>query len=261
MNPLKHTIQYLQHLWAAQGKYYLHSPFVYALSEAVIYDKRQYYAFKDIEILRSKLLQSDQIIRVTDYGAGSKVMPSNERAIKQITRYASATPKKGQLLFRLVNYFKPQSILELGTSVGIGSLYLAWANRQAQMHSIEGCPQTAQVAQHNLKLLMVDNVQVHTGKFEEVLPKLLPTIAPLDLIFLDGNHQKQATLDYFQQCIPYMNENTVVVLDDIYWSEEMTAAWEAIQTHPDVTISIDLFKMGLVFFRKGQAKQDFKLWF
>ena len=105
--------------------------------------------------------------------------------------------------------------MELGTSIGLSAMYMAFASKKAQVHTIEGCPQTAQIAMHNFNIMTLDNIKTHVGTFEEVLPPLLPTIAPLDMVYIDGNHQLQATLDYFQLCVPYMNENTVVVLDDI----------------------------------------------
>jgi len=261
VNKLSYIWQYIKYLTSAQSKYYLHSPFVYTLTQEVLHDKRYYYAFDAIDYCKKQWLISKQIIEVQDYGAGSKVMDSKKRRVSDIAKYATASNKEGQLLFRLVNYFKPNYVLELGTSLGISTLYLAKAYSKAAVHTLEGCPQTAAVAQQNFKVLQANNVRLHVGTFNELLPKVLQQLPQLDLVLFDGNHKKEPTLLYFEQCLPLVHEKTVFVFDDIYWSAEMTEAWETIKKHPKVRLTIDLFRYGLVFFKQDQAKEHFKILF
>ncbi len=254
--------QYLKYLTTARTKYYIHSPFVYELCEQVIYDRRLYYAFETIEQLRLKLLKSEKIIEVTDYGAGSATGElSKLRSVQKITKFAATPPKVGRLLFRLVNYLKPVSLLELGTSVGLGTLYMAAANLNAMLTTIEGCPNTAKIAQQNFASLQTTNIRPSIGNFDHVLPQILPDIDRLDLVFIDGNHRFKPTVRYFEALLPKMHPNSVMIFDDIHLSPDMVKAWNIIQNHPSVTLTIDLFKVGLVFFRQDRAKENFTLFF
>jgi predicted O-methyltransferase YrrM len=163
------------------------------------------------------------------------------------------------LLFRLVNFQQSATVLEIGTSFGLTTAYLAAANQQARVITLEGCPATAQIAQGNFKQLKLKNISLITGNFEETLPALLSTTDQLDFVFFDGNHQYEPTLRYFEWCLAKRTAESIFVLDDIYWSKEMTRAWRAICARPEVMISIDLFYFGLVFFRDKQPKQHFTI--
>jgi predicted O-methyltransferase YrrM len=256
----RQMLQYIKYLLTARTKYYIHSPFVYELCERVIYDRRQYYAFDSIEALRHNLLTSEKVVEVTDFGSGSKVM-SKLREINEIAKHATVSPKVGRLLFRLVNHFNPFNIVELGTSLGISTLYLAAANQKATVYTIEGCPQTAKIAAQNFTTLRANNISQIIGQFEVALPDLLTQIPQLDLVFFDGNHRAKPTLQYFEWCLNKAHDDSVFIFDDIHWSEEMTEAWTQIQQHPKVTLTIDLYRVGLVMFRTEQAKEHFKLYF
>lgn len=235
---------------------------MYELAEEVIFDKRDFYAFDDIDFIRSQLLQNHHIIDVKDYGAGSKSNATNRRKISEIVKNAATPEKVGMLLFRLVNYFKPNTILELGTSLGIGTLYHAFAAPKSQIYTIEGCPNTATIARQSFDLLKLSNIHSKVGRFEEQLQPTLEEIKRLDYAFLDGNHRKDATLQYFEQCLPFAHSDSIFVLDDINWSADMQAAWKAVKAHPKVTLTIDLFRLGIVFFRAEQAeKEHFQLYF
>lgn len=263
VNKIQTTYHYLQYLLRAKSKYYLHSPFVYQLAVEVIFDKREYYAFSDINYVKSQLLQNHNYIDVKDHGAGSK--GSNSTARRQISEIAknAATPEKvGKLLFRLVSYFQPKTMLELGTSLGIGTLYHALALPKSKVYTIEGCPNTAQIARKTFDLMELPNIYTKVGTFDEKLPTTLAEIGSLDYVFFDGNHRKEPTLQYFKRCLPYIHKDTIMVFDDINWSAEMQEAWSKIKAHPKVTITIDLFRLGIVFFREEQQnKEHFQLYF
>ncbi len=239
----------------------IHSPFVFDLLTNIIKDTTPFYAFDDIDKLRDKLLSSDKKILIKDYGAGSKYNTSNIRKVKDIVRHSAINKKYGELLFRLVNYFKPQTLLELGTSLGLGSLYLAMPDSKSILYTIEGCEETAKIARQNFKNSGIDNIKLSTGNFDNKLPEVLKKIKKLDFVFFDGNHKKQPTLSYFRQCLSHITPDTVFIFDDIHWSKEMDEAWNEIKEHKKVTVTIDLFFLGLVFFRQEIAKQNFVIKF
>jgi predicted O-methyltransferase YrrM len=227
----------------------------------VIKDQTPFYIFDDIESIRSKLLMTDMEITIEDYGAGSKVNNSNKRNIKDITNNSVKSAKYGQLLFRLVNHFKPKSVLELGTSLGVSTLYLAGAIKKMEVTTVEGCPNTSKVAQVNFDKIGFNNINLITANFDQFLPQYLTETEALDFVFFDGNHQKEATLNYFNWCIEKANDQTIFVFDDIHWSEGMTEAWVEIQKHAKVTATIDLFFVGIVFFNSDLSKENFVLRF
>lgn len=252
---------YIWHLLTAKTQYYIHSPFLYEICKDVIYDKRVYYAFERIEKLRQELLESTTTISVTDFGAGSRMMPTRDRRVSDIARYAAATSRKGQLLFKLVNYFQPKYMLEIGSSLGISTAYQASAHIFGHVVALEGCPQTATIARQNWQQLNLSHIELVEGDFGQTLPQALQALPQLDYVFIDGNHRKQPTLDYFEQCLARSHEQTVLVLDDIHWSVEMEEAWQAIQQHSQVRVTLDLYDLGIVFLHSTQAKEHFKLYF
>lgn len=213
------------------------------------------------------MLQNRNSISITDFGAGSKVFSSEERKISAIAWNSGITPKRGRLMNRLVRYLNLKNALELGTSVGIGSVSMA-AGNNIHITTIEGCPETAKVAEAGFREHGFDNIQLKKGKFEPELEKILRELQAahpkmeektpfFDLIFIDGNHQKEATVKYFKQLLPAVHYDSVIIFDDIHWSRGMEEAWKTIKEHPEVTVTIDTFFQGFVFFRKEQKKEHF----
>jgi len=251
---LQHYVRYRLHAKTTHGT---HSPFVFDLLKKVVYNPHSFYSYQEIEARRKELLQSKEYITCQDLGAGSSGKNSRTRSIRSITKRAVKPAKYGQLLFRLVNYFQAKTALELGTSLGITTSYLCAAHSECKVTTIEGCAEAALVAQKNWQRLGLKNANQCIGNFDEELPGVLKEIQRLDFVFFDGNHRKEPTLNYFNQCMEKHHEKSVFVIDDIYWSPEMKEAWKIIKADERVTVTIDLFFVGLVFFRKGQAKQDF----
>ena len=251
--------QYARHLMNAKSKlgHGVHSPFVYELIEQVFNHEGQYYSFTKIEQLREQLLKDKTVIEIEDFGAGSTQTKNNKRSIASIASSALLEAKHSQLLFRLVNRFQPKNIIELGTSLGITSAYLASACKNAQVYTFEGSPDVAKIAKRNLNHLEVKNIQLITGEFDKKLPKTLELINSVELAFIDGNHRYEPTLRYFEMLLEKSTLNSVFIFDDIYWSEGMTKAWKEIIARPEITVSIDVYRMGIIFFRKESPKQDF----
>ena len=258
-SPIKLAFKFLKYQFtASNGKGHgVHSPFVFAFIKDVLNDQRNFYSYQPIENCRKLLLKNPTVLSLTDFGAGSRTKKSNDRSIKEIAA-SSLKPKKfGQLLFRIVNYYKPINSLELGTSFGITTAYLSAGNEQAQIVTMEGSEAVAAVAKKNWQLLGRKNIELQEGNFNEILLPFIAATAPLDFVFVDGNHKYEPTIQYFNTLLPKLHEQSILVFDDIHWSKEMEQAWLEIQGHPSVTLTIDLFFIGLVFFRKENiAKQN-----
>lgn len=257
------AVRFLMHFIRSGSKFDIHSPFVYQVYSEIIKDPAEYPQYKTIENFRKRLLKKHGYIAKSDLGARGSATPWAKQFvhIRKIVRTSSVTPRYGQLLFRFSRYFKPGNILEMGTSFGISAAYLAMGNLKGNVVTIEGCPNTAGSANQNFDEWGIRNVRLVIGNFDSILPGLLPGIGPLDMVFFDGNHRKEATLNYFSQCMQHRASDAVFIFDDIHWSREMEEAWIEIKKHPSVRITIDLFQMGLVFFREGLSKEDFILRF
>jgi predicted O-methyltransferase YrrM len=254
-------VDYLQHRFTAKSRHGTHSPFVYKLTDEVIYDYSAKKVYNGIEDQRKKLLNDDRLITVTDLGAGSHLNKNRTKKVSQIAKNALKNPRLAQLIYRLVVNQNPENVIELGTCLGITTAYLAKAAPDAAILTIEGCPETAAVAYQNFNELGLTNIELQVGNFNDLLPKAINEAEKLDFVYIDGNHTKEATLNYFNWCLPKIHENSLLIFDDIYWSKGMKEAWEEIKNHPQVAITIDLFWIGLVYFKKGQAKEHFKIKF
>ena len=256
MANLRFAKDYLLHRLKAKNRHGVHSPFVYRLIDEVIYDFQGKKVYEEVEAIREKLLNDTRIITITDLGAGSHLNNNRRKKVGDIAKNALKTPKLAQLLYRLVADLKPQNIIELGTCLGITTLYLQKAAPTAKVYTMEGCPETAGVAKQTFEQGAIAAEPI-VGNFDDNLPEVIKTLDKVDFVFVDGNHQKDATLKYFEWCLPKVHENTMLIFDDIYWSEGMKEAWTQIKAHPQVTATVDLFWIGLVFFKPGQAKEDF----
>jgi len=160
-----------------------------------------------------------------------------------------------------VKHYKPSCILELGTSLGMSALYMSEAAPGARIITIEGCPETSAIARSNIEKAGKNNISVITGSFDEKLQEALRLMPNPDLVFIDGNHRKEPTVKYFEECLPHLHAGSVVVMDDIHWSAGMEEAWKLIIAKPEVKVSVDLYHMGVVYFREELSKEDFVLRF
>jgi predicted O-methyltransferase YrrM len=246
----------------SHSKFAVHSPFVYDLITKVFKDHTSYPEYKIAETARSQSLRSRRIVEITYYGA-TPPKKTFLNPLKQVKELAGSAISKrsGRLLHRIVKHFAPLNILELGTSIGISTLYIASAAPHAKMVTLEGCASTANLAADNIRKNDLRNVEIYTGEFSRVLPGYLEKYRNIDFAFFDGNHTFKATMVYFNQCLPSAGDNTVFVFHDIHWSKGMQEAWRQICANGSVTVTIDLFDVGLVFFNKGLSKQDFVIRF
>ncbi len=248
---------YLKFLWLSKNEHAIHSPFVFSLVTKCFYDKKKYANYSELSRYRELLVENKNTIQVTDFGAGSRVFKSNSRQIAKIARTAGISKKRAELLFRIVHYFQPKTILEIGTSLGLATVALALGNKKGIVTTLEGCPETMAIAKNQLHLFNLENVNCILTEFLVYFSTSNFQLPTSNLIYYDGNHSKKATLDYFTFLLPTITNDSVWIFDDIHWSIEMEEAWEYIKTHPKVTVTIDTFQWGLVFFRREQEKEHF----
>jgi predicted O-methyltransferase YrrM len=251
------------YLNAQNGKGHgIHSPFVFDFIIHVLNDKKKYDCYEKIEPFRKKLLANVNTIEVEDFGAGSAVIPFKKRVIKDIAASSLKKKKYAQLLFRIAKYYQSKTIIELGTSFGITTCYLACANANSKVFTFEGAKNIAKIASDNFTKCGLKNIELIEGDFQKTLSLNRQIMSNVDLLFIDGNHRKEATLSYFNLFLEKARNNSIFIFDDIHWSKEMEEAWKLIQQHDSVTLTIDLFFIGLVFFSKDfKVKQDFTIRF
>ncbi|HTD94229.1 MAG TPA: class I SAM-dependent methyltransferase [Chitinophagaceae bacterium] len=248
---------------ASNGKGHgVHSPFVFDFIIRVLNDTTVYADYEPVEQLRRQLINDRRSVEINDLGAGSGVSKEKRRSISSIAKNAAKPRKYGQLLYRIVKRSRPSTILELGTSLGITSSYLALANPAARVITIEGDELIHEIAKENFKKMGLLNIQPVPGNFDQVLKDILGQLPSVDFAFIDGNHRYLPTIQYFDAILQKVNTFSIVVMDDIHWSWEMEEAWDHCRQHPSVTLSIDLFFIGILFFKQSiKEKQHFAIRF
>lgn len=251
----------INYYFKAQTQYDVHAPFLSDWIDNVVEDKRFFYAFDDIEDVRKYWMTTKQKIRFeTDYGAGSRAGQGKERSVAQLAKWSAVDRYTGELLFRMVQHAKPSTILELGTNLGLSALYMRAAARAAQFITIEGQELVAKLASMSFERANLPVATIKSGTFSEQLPSALSSLKKLDFVFLDGDHRGEATLNYFNEMRPYLHDESVVVVGDIHWSDSMEEAWLQLREDSTVTLSVDLFHFGVLFFRKeSREKEHFTL--
>lgn len=235
----------------------VHSPYLFDFVQYVISEKNPYYIYADIEKQRTKLLNDTSLIDKIDFGRGE----SKKIKISEIAATSLCSPRKGQLLCRLVNYHNLNNILELGTSLGVSTAYLGSLSNNRNCITLEGCENTANIARQTFLALNLTNIEIITGDIDKTLQIALNKLSIVDFVYIDANHTFDATIRYFELILPKLSENAIVVFDDIYWSKDMKRAWELIKTYSKVTSTFDLYHFGIVFFNPDLHAKNYKLRF
>jgi len=259
MKKLRLIWTYLIYFFKSKTRYKIHSPFVYELVTNVLRDKTKYADFEDLREVTKRQAEREDLIETVDFGAGSGDYGYTTSMVPKgkIVKQRTSGNKQLTLLYKLSKYLKPDIILEFGTAAGVSAAYMKKGNPSAKLVTLEGCASLADFAESTFQKLHIKGIEVISGNFDVTLNEVLHRLKKLDMVFFDGNHRKAPTLRYFETCLKLADENSVFVFDDIHWSSGMEEAWEAIKANPEVSITIDLFWLGLVFFKKGIAKQDF----
>lgn len=219
----------------------IHSPFIFDFIRKILNDKENYSDYEKIENVRKDLLHNRSVLNIEDHGAGSSSSGSTQRSIASIAKHVVKRKKYARLLYRVVKYYHPDTVIELGTSLGLTTSYLSLASPASNIFTFEGSAEIANIARHNFKTLGLEKIRLIEGNFDYTLPAALYHLSPVDFAFIDGNHRREPTENYFQWLLPKANNNSIFILDDIHWSREMEQAWHSIKEHSAVQCSIDLF--------------------
>lgn len=216
--------------------------------ENIVFNTSPYYIFKPLSSYRDFLSLNKTLVNIEDFGAGSSYTKNNCRKVSSILRQSVKSKKYAELIFRIVQNSKPQTMLELGTSLGLTSMYIAKAHKSGKLISIEGSKEIAEVARKGFNKFKCNNLVQIVGNFDDELPIILADNKLIDFAFIDGNHQEVATINYFELLVKHINEDSILIFDDIHWSVGMEKAWNYIINHNSVSLSLDFFEMGIVFF-------------
>jgi predicted O-methyltransferase YrrM len=228
----------------------IHSPFIFDLVSRVFRNRTDRDIIFKVEKIRKKMIADRRTILVHDLGLRSELSVEYPRRVSDIAKKSPVTGKYGKFLSRMAAEFGYPLIIELGTSLGISTMYMAGSCKETQLVSIEGCPNTAAIARQNLLEAGIDNVKIIVGPFDEILPGILKSGVKPGLVFIDGNHRKEPVIKYFNQIAEISDSKTAVIIDDISYSRDMAEAWNEIKLHKKVSVSIDINRMGILFFRE-----------
>ncbi|MFI5221304.1 MAG: O-methyltransferase [Bacteroidia bacterium] len=255
---------FISHYFVATPVDVLHSPFIFGLYNSCIRPKKSNEDFVQIEKIRKKLKADHRVITQQDLGAGK--FPLKKNTVSFFAKHHAKPARIAQIIYRLMDHYRCRDIVELGTSLGISACYEASAMKknfkpqEINFTTIEGAEELEAIASENFRLLQLEEyISQRNGNFDTELPEVLKNYSKVDMAFIDGNHRYEPTLNYFNQFLSKIHNDSMLLFDDIYWSPGMTKAWEEIKLNPQVTVTVDLFFLGLVFFRKEQAKENFRL--
>ena len=246
-----HTIKYLNYYLLSHHKkgHGIHSPFVFDLVSRVFNSKPDKDVLSAVRQVRNRMISDKRKIIFEDLGSGT--WRKGLRKVSDIAKYSAITEKYGKLLSNIATEFASPMILELGTSLGISTLYMASFCPDTPVYTIEGSPTVAAIARQNFIEAGLKNVKVLVGPFDDILPGLFKDGVKPGLVFIDGNHRKTPVIKYFNQISEFSDSKTVVIIDDINYSKEMSEAWNEIKLNRRVSVSIDFLRMGILFFREG----------
>jgi predicted O-methyltransferase YrrM len=246
--------EYINYKLNAKGRHGVHSPFVYDLVDIGLRKKLPKNVLKRFKHYKNELRGDLTRIKVKDLGAGSKRL-SSQRKIKDIAKVSGSRVKYGKLLYKLVYHYKPETVLELGTSVGIGTFMLSQGNSNGNVVTIEGCPMTSDVAKRKLEKFETNNAEFIVKDFTSYLNSY--SGSKIDFVFIDGDHRGEKLLEMLNQLTDHIHDETIILLDDIRWNNDMLFAWNKIVSDHRFHLTVDLFKMGIVMLRNHQEKEHF----
>ena len=263
--------------WNTSGEA-IHSPYLFRLVRFVLRDENAYYCFRDIERRREFLLACEDSLDVVDYGsAGSPEGLHVQRRVCDIAKNHLESARVGQVLFRIVNFLheeekRPLQILELGTSLGITTAYLASPDSRNKVVTMEGSEAVLRVAQGVWKMLKLENIEWIQGNIDDTLYNICCVQNSdvsvqssgakgerIDLAYVDANHTYEATMRYADFLLNRLTEKGILVLDDIHYSEPMERAWSELKADPRVTTSMDLYHVGLLFVDTHYLKRHYRI--
>jgi predicted O-methyltransferase YrrM len=253
------AIKYLKYILLSRHRngHGIHSPFVFDLVSRIFRNKIDPDIVCSIEKVRKRMISDRSSIIVCDLGSCSEILKTNLRKVSDIARKSLVPRKYGLLLSNMAAEFGEPLIIEFGTSLGISTIYMAAACRGALVYTMEGSPSISGIAIDNFKKEGIENIEVYTGSFDEGLPQILSRNIKPGVVFIDGNHRKEPVIEYFSKISEISDSNTVIILDDINYSREMSEAWNKIKQFEKVSLTVDIYRMGIVFFREGINHNDY----
>lgn len=251
---------YWNYLFSRRSIQYIHSPFLFELMKFVFDDssKGTNSDYKKIEQIRKMNQEDSTVLNFEDFGAGGDVLRTKQITVSNIAGRSVKQSKYARFLHRLCLHIQGKSIVELGTSLGITTSYLALVP-DSTVYTVEGDAGVKQVAIRNWMSLDCKNIKPFLGDINEHLPIIYHHVKKIDVLFIDANHRMEAMVRYYLQALPYLHDKSIVVFDDIHWNEETHKAWEMVKRRNEVTLSFDIYQMGVLFFNPDLSKEDFTL--
>lgn len=252
---------FIKHKLREIDEHSLHSPSMYNLYQECFKKARELPADKQIEEFRLQFCDDSRSVDITDFGAGSKISVKNSRTVKSIANGGISTSKYSRLFQEIIRKFNCRNIIELGTSLGINTMYLATSKPGVKVWTFEGCLPVAEIAEKTFRESGYENIEVLRGNIDTTLPEYLCSSGDIDFAFIDANHTYKSTLNYFDYLKSKLSGSAVIIIDDIYWSKEMTRAWQDITAHIRDAACIDIYKCGIIIFDRNMSSQRLRFEF
>ena len=236
---MKDAINRLYRVIFCRGGHGVHSPFVFDLITTVIEEKRFYYCYERLKLVRESLLENRDRVVFNNRGY----------TVNEFLKRFCFSEREDMLLFRLANRFQPRTIYIHGCDLGLAPLYLTSWSEGAVCTVIESEPSLAAIAQKTIVEHPSASIDFHTSFNPENTENRI-----FDFIVLG----KTFSIDAFESFLPYINDNSIIVISDIHSSEKNRKIWKRICVAPKVTVTIDLYSLGIVFFNPKLHRKTYK---
>lgn len=253
---------YLKYAWKSKTKFRIHSPYVFSFITHILEGKQEGYDGVAKSLYTYYKKHSNKVNLALNAGAGSQEVKNQLYRPQELIHKLGLPDKYGKILYALVKDDEIERVIELGTSIGTSAAFMAAAGNKPIV-SIDANPEVLASTKQAFDTIMPEHqIEFVQAYFDDVLDQVIQGSLKHTLVFIDGDHNKEAVLRYFNTCLQFAEQPAVIVFDDIYWSEGMTEAWQEICIHPKVKLSIDLYRIGIVFFREESlTKEHFQLWY
>ena len=216
---------WLKYLLQRKSKYNIHSPFVFDFVTKVLNDhgsNRDY----------------DTIMRIG-------------RLLDKKKHISFAKRKRSRLLYRVIQHYEPDSVVSFGSITALNATALALGNLQTKVYL-----EQSEDFLETLNAMGVINVRlIQPAEFDSEHFRRLNT----GFVFFGRDSFEDDTWDYLTDCLNYKTADSVFIFEGIHHNRDIEDAWEEIKADEDVSVTFDLYSIGMVFFREGIEKQDFVL--
>ncbi|MDD2435944.1 MAG: SAM-dependent methyltransferase [Massilibacteroides sp.] len=212
----------------------VHSPFVFNFITKVIDERAAYYCLKDIELTRKKFFYENE--------------PFHKWEIR---------PKYGALLMRISNYLKPQNLLLIGSDLSFSALYSSSYASTTRCVVLEEKTEIAAFSRSVIEKHRAKNILLKEGVYQKTVSEVLEHTDKLDFVYFGYPNDSALDIPVFECILPHLHEHSVLILRGIRKTKDRKEFWNRLCARPEVSVTIDVYELGIAFFNHKIHKKNY----